>query len=207
MIYDRSITTRFASEHPHWTTVEHYAVGIVTSLLFFVSILLHELAHSFVAVAKGSPVRSVTLFVFGGVAQIGREPDRPLTEFQIAIAGPIASALLAVGWGFVSHLAGERFEHEVARGGWLASINLMLVVRCSWSGTEYNERRVGMGHAMLMSLYDKLEPNVVHCLRKECDRVIKIMRHTIAVNGSLFYMHRIAAEYMNDADFGKGITV
>ena len=123
-----SLTTRFASEHPHWTTVEHYAVGIATSLLFFVSILLHELAHSFVALAKGIPVRSITLFVFGGVAQIGREPDRPLTEFQIAIAGPIASALLAVGFGFVSHLAGDQFEHVAALGGWLASINLMLAV-------------------------------------------------------------------------------
>jgi len=123
-----SLTTRFTSEHPHWTTVEHYAVGIVTSLLFFVSILLHELAHSFVALAKGLPVRAITLFVFGGVAQIGREPDRPLTEFQIAIAGPIASALLAVGFGAISHLAGEQFEHLAALGGWLSSINLMLAI-------------------------------------------------------------------------------
>jgi len=123
-----SLTTRFASEHPQWTTVEHYAVGIATSLLFFVSILLHELAHSFVALAKGLPVRAITLFVFGGVAQIGREPDRPLTEFQIAIAGPIASAGLAVGFGFVSHLAGEHFEHLAALGGWLSSINLLLAI-------------------------------------------------------------------------------
>jgi len=123
-----SLTTRFTSEHPHWTTVEHYAVGIVTSLLFFVSILLHELAHSFVALAKGLPVRAITLFAFGGVAQIGREPDRPLTEFQIAIAGPIASALLAVGFGAISHLAGEQFEHLAALGGWLSSINLMLAI-------------------------------------------------------------------------------
>jgi len=93
-----SLTTRFASEHPHWTMVEHYALGISTSLLFFVSIFLHELAHSFVALAKGIPVRSITLFAFGGVAQLGREPDRPLTEFQIAIAGPIASGLLALAF-------------------------------------------------------------------------------------------------------------
>lgn len=123
-----SLTTRFASEHPHWTTVEHYTVAIATSLLFFASIFLHELAHSFVALAKGIHVRSITLFAFGGVAQIGREPDRPLTEFQIAIAGPIASALLAVGFWFVSDLAGDQFEHVAALGGWLASINLMLAV-------------------------------------------------------------------------------
>ncbi len=123
-----SLTTRFASEHPHWTEVEHYAVGVVTSLLFFASILIHELAHSFVALARGIPVRAITLFVFGGVAQIGREPDSPLTEFQIAIAGPIASALLAVAFGGVSHVAGDQFDHVAALGGWLAAINLMLAV-------------------------------------------------------------------------------
>lgn len=123
-----SLTGRFASDHPRWTQAEHYAVGILTSLLFFSSILLHELAHSFVALAKGIPVRSITLFVFGGVAQIGREPDRPMTEFQIAIAGPIASALLAVGFGAVARLAGDEFERISALAGWLSSINLMLAL-------------------------------------------------------------------------------
>jgi Zn-dependent protease len=123
-----SLTTRFASEHPHWTQVEHYAVGIATSLLFFASILLHELAHSFVALAKGIPVRAITLFVFGGVAQIGREPDRPATEFQIAIAGPIASFLLSVSFGLMSVLAGGASEYLMALAGWLASINLILAV-------------------------------------------------------------------------------
>jgi hypothetical protein len=56
-----SLTTRFASEHPQWTMVEHYMVGIATSLLFC-SILVHELAHSFVALAKGTPVRSITAY-------------------------------------------------------------------------------------------------------------------------------------------------
>lgn len=121
-----SLTARFASVHPQWTLAEHYAVGIATSLLFFVSILLHELAHSLVALAKGIPVRSITLFVFGGVAQIGREPDRPMTEFQIAIAGPIASALLAVGFSVIAYLAGDQFERLSALAGWLSSINLLL---------------------------------------------------------------------------------
>jgi len=123
-----SLTTRFAEQHPHWSMAEHYGIGIATSLLFFASILLHELAHSFVALAKHIPVRSITLFIFGGVAQIGREPDRPLTEFQIAIAGPVASALLAAGFGAVAHLAGGQFEHVAALAGWLSSINLMLAV-------------------------------------------------------------------------------
>lgn len=123
-----SLTARFSALHPHWTVAEQYAVGVATSLLFFVSILLHELAHSFVALAKGIPVRSITLFVFGGVAQIGREPDRPMTEFQIAIAGPIASGLLAVGFWVIAALAGDQFERLSALADWLSSINVMLAV-------------------------------------------------------------------------------
>jgi Zn-dependent protease len=123
-----SLTSRFASQHPHWTLAEHYAVGIATSLLFFASILLHELAHSFVALAKRIPVRSITLFVFGGVAQIGREPDRPMTEFQIAVAGPLASGALAAGFGAFAVLAGDEFERLAALAGWLSWINFILAV-------------------------------------------------------------------------------
>lgn len=121
-----SLTRQFASEYPQWTPDEHYVVGIATSLLFFASILVHELAHSFIALAKGIPVRSVTLFLFGGVAQIGRRLDRPLTEFQIAIAGPLASVLLAVGFRTVEHLVGDEFEQLTVLVDWLAWINLIL---------------------------------------------------------------------------------
>lgn len=123
-----SLTTRFADQHPHWSLPEHYLIGVGTSLLFFLSILLHELAHSFVALAHQIPVRSITLFVFGGVAQIGREPDRPSTEFKIAAAGPVASFALALGFNLLAVLAGDHFEHIAAMAGWLASINLMLAV-------------------------------------------------------------------------------
>lgn len=123
-----SLTTRFADQHPHWSLPEHYLVGVGTSLLFFLSILLHELAHSFVALAYKIPVRSITLFVFGGVAQIGREPDRPSTEFKIAAAGPLASFVLGLGFNLLAFLAGDRFEHLVAMAGWLGSINIALAV-------------------------------------------------------------------------------
>ena len=117
-----SLTARFASEHPHWTQVEHYAVGIATSLLFFVSILLHELAHSFVALAKHVPVCSITLFVFGGVAQIGREPGRPLTEFQIAIARPIAGA--GVGrWIRGPFVVGGKWRRACGRAGGVVGVD------------------------------------------------------------------------------------
>jgi Zn-dependent protease len=123
-----SLTGQFALQHPDWRRGEHITLAIATSLLFFGCILLHELAHSLVAQAKRIPVRSITLFVFGGVAQIGREPDRPLTEFQIAIAGPIASVLLGLGFGAIADVAGAHALHLAALAGWLASINLFIAM-------------------------------------------------------------------------------
>jgi Zn-dependent protease/predicted transcriptional regulator len=88
----------FPSLHPNWGPGLNIAVGIAASLLFFLSILLHELAHSLVAKARGLPVRRITLFIFGGVSNIEREPTSPGTEFLMAIVGPLTSILLGVGF-------------------------------------------------------------------------------------------------------------
>ncbi len=93
-----SLAVQFAQEHPQWTSVQHWSVGIATSLLFFASVLFHELAHSVVARFYKIRVVSITLFVFGGVARIGREPSKAIQEFNIAIAGPLASLFLALGF-------------------------------------------------------------------------------------------------------------
>jgi Zn-dependent protease/predicted transcriptional regulator len=70
-------------------------VGILTTLLFFASVVFHELAHSVVAQAYKIKVLSITLFIFGGLARISREPAKAIQEFNIAIAGPLASAFLS----------------------------------------------------------------------------------------------------------------
>jgi Zn-dependent protease/predicted transcriptional regulator len=93
-----SLAMQFAQEHPQWTTVQHWSVGVATSLLFFASVVFHELSHSVVARFYKIRVISITLFVFGGVARLGREPAKPMQEFNIAIAGPIASLALAFGF-------------------------------------------------------------------------------------------------------------
>ncbi len=84
----------FPSLHPTWPLDVDIATALAASLLFFFSILLHELAHSVVARARGLPVRRITLFFFGGVSNIQREPPSPKTEFLMAIVGPLASILL-----------------------------------------------------------------------------------------------------------------
>ena len=93
-----SLAMQFTQEHPQWTSVQHWAVGIATSLLFFASVLYHELSHSMVARFYKIRVVSITLFVFGGVARIAREPAKAIQEFNIAIAGPLASLFLAFGF-------------------------------------------------------------------------------------------------------------
>ena len=88
----------FPALHPEWDTATNIALGVAASLLFFLSILMHELAHSVVAKARGLPVRRITLFFFGGVSNIEREPPSPKTEFLMAIVGPLTSILLGIGF-------------------------------------------------------------------------------------------------------------
>src|SRR5271169_6926997 len=89
-----ALSTSFAEKNPQWSNSQHWVVGTFTSLLFFGSVLFHELSHSVVARHYKIRVVSITLFIFGGVARIGRDPAKAIQEFNIAIAGPIASFVL-----------------------------------------------------------------------------------------------------------------
>lgn len=119
------LATQLSSEHPEWSPAQHWTLGILTSLLFFGSVLFHELGHSAMAKRYKIPVLSITLFIFGGLAEIAREPERPLQEFNIAIAGPLASFLLAG----LFLAAAQPFPADSMIGTtaeWLAYINAIL---------------------------------------------------------------------------------
>lgn len=84
----------FASLYPGWSPSVYWTVSLCASLLLFGSVLAHELAHSLVARARGLPVKNITLFIFGGVSNIEREPQGPGVEFQMALAGPLTSLVM-----------------------------------------------------------------------------------------------------------------
>jgi Zn-dependent protease/CBS domain-containing protein len=91
-----SLTTAFSRWHPDWSAPTAVTTAIVATILFFVSVVLHELAHSLVAKRFGVPVDRITLFLFGGVSNIEREPPSAMAEFLTAVVGPVTSILLGV---------------------------------------------------------------------------------------------------------------
>jgi Zn-dependent protease len=109
-----------------WT---HYSMAAASVVLFFISIVLHELAHSLVAKAYRIPVRSITLFILGGVAQITREAAKPLHELLMAAAGPLTSFLLAAAFGGAWLLLGAQDNRPIDYVlVWLGLMNAVLGV-------------------------------------------------------------------------------
>ncbi len=84
----------FPQLYAGWSSATYWGVGFISALLLFVSVLLHELAHSLVARRRGLPVKNITLFIFGGVSNIEQEPKGPGVEFQMAVVGPLTSLLI-----------------------------------------------------------------------------------------------------------------
>lgn len=116
----------FPQLYPEWDTVTYWITGVVAALLLFGSVLLHELAHSLVARARGMTVNSITLFIFGGVSNLEEEPEKPKIELAMSIVGPLASlALAGVFWGLLQ-LVGDRQSPLAATFAYLALINAIL---------------------------------------------------------------------------------
>jgi Zn-dependent protease/predicted transcriptional regulator len=126
-----SLAQHFRDVTPQWSSTVVWAAAVVTSVLFFAALLLHELAHSLLAKARGLRVRAITLFALGGVSQIESEASDAKSEFWIAIAGPITSVVIGLVVLGTARLAGwapgaEAAIPVIAVLVWLGYINIML---------------------------------------------------------------------------------
>lgn len=117
----------FPAEYPDLAPTTAYLLAALTGILFFASIVLHELGHAWVALREGVPVRGITLFIFGGVAEIAAAPKTAGAEFRIAVGGPLVSFALFVLFQGLSLLDGS-ISALAAPTEWLARINLMLLL-------------------------------------------------------------------------------
>ena len=119
-----------------------FVLAVVSALLFFLSILLHELGHAWVAIRNGIPIQGIDLWMFGGVAKLGKDTDSPGVEFRVAVAGPVVTVLIAaLCFGLAALVSGtsealdsSRFEEVGVTGattavlGYLTSINILLLL-------------------------------------------------------------------------------
>jgi Zn-dependent protease/CBS domain-containing protein len=119
----------FPHEYPGLGTVAYWIMGAVSAVLLFVCVLLHELSHSYVAQKSGIAVPKITLFIFGGVAQISQEARSAKTEFNIAVVGPISSFVLAaIFWILAKSDFASADKRFLAIFNYLAFINIALVI-------------------------------------------------------------------------------
>ncbi len=104
-------------------------MGVVSAILLFACVLIHEISHSYTANKLGLDIREITLFIFGGVARLTKEPEDAITELKIALAGPLASGVLAILFWAASKLVnGELYPIPHAILSYLALINLVLII-------------------------------------------------------------------------------
>ncbi len=128
-----SLVAHFRSTDPDWGRRLIWMTSVLTALLFFVSLVAHELAHAIVAEARGLPVRSITLFALGGVAHIEKEASTAKTEFLVAVVGPITSlvigfACIGIAWSMGWSVGDGTGGLIAAVLGWLGSINVVLAL-------------------------------------------------------------------------------
>jgi Zn-dependent protease len=136
-----SLSGLFGEVYPGQATLA-FGIAVVTALLFFLSVLLHELGHAAVAIRNGIGISGIDLWLFGGVAKMSRDTDSAGLEFRVAMAGPLVSAVIAVGcglgvlatvgpesfWEALALYAGSAPPPVISVLAWLALINTMLLV-------------------------------------------------------------------------------
>jgi Zn-dependent protease/CBS domain-containing protein len=131
LLITMSLGSQFEASHPEWGSNIIWSLSVLTAILFFVTLLAHEMSHAMVARARGLTTKAITLFALGGVAQIEKEPEDAKTEFLVGIVGPLSSAVIGVALLGIAWALGWKIEASPATPlsamlVWLGYINLSL---------------------------------------------------------------------------------
>ncbi|MCC7365609.1 MAG: site-2 protease family protein [Dehalococcoidia bacterium] len=118
----------FPDQYEGWSEATYWIGGTGAAVLLFVTVLVHELAHAIVAQRRGLPVPKITLFIFGGVSHLSRQPKSAGEEFAIAAAGPATSLVIAVVTAALWALFRDANEQAEAVAGYLATVNFLLAI-------------------------------------------------------------------------------
>jgi len=129
LLITMSLGSQFQASRPEWGSTIIWALSALTAILFFVTLVAHEMSHAMMARARGLKTTAITLFALGGVAQIEKEPEDAKTEFLVGIVGPLSSAViglisLAIAWGLGWRIGAEPATPVRAMFVWLGYINL-----------------------------------------------------------------------------------
>jgi Zn-dependent protease/predicted transcriptional regulator len=186
-----SLGEHFRQVNKNWSTNQVWTAALFTALLFFVTLLLHELSHSLVAQARGLKVTGITLFALGGVSQIQDDATDAKTEFWVAIAGPLASLIigfgcLALAAGLGWHRSAEPSTAVTAVLVWLGYINVGLAIFNMIPGFPLDGGRVFR--------------SIVWATTKNADRSTRIAAGVGQVVAFLFILDGIA-RFFNGAGF------
>lgn len=115
----------FPQVNPGGSPAQNWGLGLTASLLLFASVIMHELGHSLIAISRNLPVKSITLFIFGGAAHLEREVERPTDEVAITVAGPAVSLALAALFHLMTFVV-QGSDTTVALFTWVRMVNLYL---------------------------------------------------------------------------------
>ena len=152
-----------------FSAITYWVLGFIAAVLLFVSVLLHELAHSVVARARGLPVKNITLYIFGGVSNIEKEPGSPGIEFQIAVVGPLTSLLIGVLAFVLFFLLGQYSSALAAILWYLGLANILLGIFNLIPGFPLDGGRV------LRSIVWKIDGNL-----RRATRIVTVVGQIIA---------------------------
>ena len=123
-------TNFFPQNYPDISPIIGWVLGSIMAILMLLSILLHELSHSIVSINQGIEVKKITLFIFGGIALLDKDPDYPIQELKIALAGPAMSLLLFLIFTFIYNFLGYLGveSYLIAPLIYVSSVNLIIVL-------------------------------------------------------------------------------